>query len=211
MGDLGQLPPPPLVNGLQPGPGHTASARPAQPVSTPVSKPVSRHTEEHKQQALARPERTQHHAEGSQRAQKSAGSTQPAPAQQAPAEPSAAQPALPERQPLGTWPEVSPVTGNGKGTSAARSMPAAEAVNPIHSPLGPPVSGKSRLLSLLNPPFLSCGQLLAQRSPAACLLSRNASVEDKICHRSEQPPAVLQVIFMLRPGLWHVCQLRCTA
>ena len=173
VGDLGCLPPPPLVNGLRPGPGHTASARPAQPASAPVSKPVSRHTEEQKQPAPARSERSQHQAEVSQRAQVAAKSTQPAPAQQAPAEHGASPPVPPAKERPGTLLEAIMSSRHQQAAPATKVLPT-EPTPPIHSPLGPPVSGKSGLLPSHHWWAVLCReQLCIQTSPATRLLFKD--------------------------------------
>ena len=138
---LGQLPPPPLVNGLQPGAGQTKQAR----LSQPHSEFVVGRSNEQEQQVSARIEQGHWNAKDSQPAQGAVGSSQLAPAQQAPAERSPPRVASQARQRPRTVPEAIVRATHPEAAHARRALPAAEHARPVHSPLGPPVPGKSRI------------------------------------------------------------------
>lgn len=144
---LGQLPPPPLVNGLPPGAGHTEPAK----LSQPHSEIVDGRTEEQEQQVSARAEQGQRLAHDSRPAQVAASSTQLAPAQQAPAERSASQPSSQARQRPEAVAEAIVSARHHEAAPARRALPTAEQALPMHSPLGPPVPGKSRTRSQSSP------------------------------------------------------------
>ena len=153
-GNLGSLPPPPLVNGLPPDGNNTKRAR----LSEFQSTVDSRRLEGQEQQAPARAGRRQHHADISQPAQVAAYTLQLPPAQQSPAEQvpaerGASQLASQALQRPVTLPEAIRMTNSRKTVPADSSMPTGHPIAPVHSPLGPPVPGKSHL-PLIQPVHL---------------------------------------------------------
>ena len=148
-GNLGSLPPPPLVNGLPPDGNNTKRAK----LSKPQSTVDSRRLEGQKQQAPARAGRRQHHADISQPVQVAAHTLQLPPAQQSLAEQGASQLASQAPQRPVTLPEAIWMTTSRKTVPADSSVPTGHPIAPVHSPLGPPVPGKSHL-PLIQPVHL---------------------------------------------------------
>ena len=134
------LPPPPLINGMQPDGRHSRSARP----SELPSKPASRHTGEYQHQPPARAEPVRSYTEQTQSAPVAAASSALPPAKQVPAERGASHKLSQAKQ---KGPEAllggSQEAGGRNAAPALGLVPTADAAAPIHSPLGPPVPGKS--------------------------------------------------------------------